>query len=291
MSKKLFGSWVHVLLGVSLVSWGCSSDSRRESSGFGTVKVPLTTTSYMDRVFALCDGTFKITNTGTEQAWSIDVAEHAAELSISLALPTGSYQMGLFNWSLCEATNEGLVPVDATLQTQVTSFYISSMQTTYVEYSFMVAGVTVTFGGQIEIRINVYEGSGAAAGAPSWNGSYESLYGACVLSCSNEHATARYIDPSGGEELSCARADGSSCSTFCSYEVGRYNCGYRGCYPYYYPYPSTACAEAMYRSYLCGATGTWTCVATPSGTYQSQMPAGCSLPSNCGTGGAAGSGG
>src|SRR5512145_1910872 len=99
MSQKLGGSWANLLLGSSLALWGCSSDSNTEPSSFGTVAVPLTTTSYMNRVFALCDGTFKITNAGTEQAWSLDVAEHAAELSVSLALPSGSYQMGLFNWS------------------------------------------------------------------------------------------------------------------------------------------------------------------------------------------------
>ncbi|HMA97508.1 MAG TPA: hypothetical protein VKP30_32710, partial [Polyangiaceae bacterium] len=192
-----------------------------------------------------------------------------------------------------EATNDGLVPVAATLQTPIVSFYITSMQRTYVDYSFLVSGVTVTFGGQLEIRMNVYEGSGAAAGAPSWNGSYDLLYGACVLSCSNERATARYLDPTGGAELSCARAAGSSCSTYCSYEVGRYgyDCGYRGCYGRMYPYYSTACAQSMYRSYMCAATGTWTCVASPSGAYQSQVPSGCSLPSSCGSGGAAGAGG
>lgn len=293
MAKAYRKSLITFAAAMQLPLWGCSSDSDSTPQTYGSVAIPLVTKSSASRVFVLCGGVFRITSTSSDQTWSIDAGDHTSEPSVVQSLPVGNYEMGLLDWSMCEEASDGLHPVAASLASPIRSFYISAMQTTYVEYTFMVGDLAVAFGGQLSIRLNVYEGmgTGGAAGAPGWNGDYASLYGACVLACGNERQTARYLDPNGGAELSCAQANGSSCSTYCSYEASRFYSGswYDRMGRYYYG-PSS-CADAIYRYNICAATGAWSCVAGPSGAMRSQPPAGCSIPQSCGGSGTAGASG
>lgn len=173
MHQRVARSCLAVVLGLVM---GCGNSHEQSQAGTGSLRVPLSSTSYVGKQYVLCQGTFDILNFGTGQTWAIDASEHTAEAYVTQTLPSGDYQVSLTNWQLCEATADGLEPVDAQLWSGDTQWvYINPLQASYAYFSFMVAGETLAFDGQLMIQISVWEGYGAGGSFPY--GGYGSITG------------------------------------------------------------------------------------------------------------------
>lgn len=296
MQDKLLGKLAFICVTIPALFAGCGDNEtgHRDVVGVGTVTLPLVATSSTSRTFVLCQGNLEIQSLANTNSWAIDAAAHATEQSVSQPLPAGDYTLSLSDWQLCEATGAAILPIDAQLESAAQlSFHVYPLQTTYLNYSFVVEEVTVGFGGSASIQINVREGSfagaagvggqgnlgGAAGGGAGGSAGANALLDACVASCTQERATAFHPDPDGsGSIVSCAATQGSSCSTYCTYETGSrdsYMCARsRG-------WITSCCPEARYDFYVCAAMGSWTCVEISAGYFRSQAPVGCVMPSAC----------
>jgi hypothetical protein len=171
-------SWVAVILGLVM---GCASsnDQSQAPTPTGSLRVPLSATSYVGKQYVLCQGTFGILNFATGQTVTLDASQHTTEPFLTQTLPSGDYQVSLADWQLCEATTEGLVPVDAQLWSGDTQWvYVNPLQASYAYFSFMVAGETLAFDGELVIQINVWQGYGTAGGSAT--GGYGSTGGAMM---------------------------------------------------------------------------------------------------------------
>jgi hypothetical protein len=162
-------------LGLGLVV-GCGSDNNNgggSEGATGTLRVPLAATSYSAKSYVLCQGIFSIYGYNSGQTWTIDASEHQTEAFVTQALPSGGYEVMLSGWQLCQATAEGLVPVDAQLWSSDYQYVnISPLQASYVYFSFMVQGEQLAFDGQLVIQIDVWEGNYGYGGYPGADGGY-----------------------------------------------------------------------------------------------------------------------
>jgi hypothetical protein len=158
MNSKIGRTLVALALGLAM---GCSADNndgKNPEGRSGTLRVPLAATSYSSKTYVLCQGIFDIYGYTNGQSWTIDASQHQTEAFVTQALPPGGYQVMLSSWQLCEATVDGLVPVEAQLWSSDYQYVdITPLQASYVYFSFMVAGQQLAFDGQLVIQINVYE--------------------------------------------------------------------------------------------------------------------------------------
>ena len=161
MDTKIGRTLVALTLGLVV---GCSSDSsdeRRSPEGTtGTLRVPLAASSFSNKTYVLCEGLFNIYGYDSAQSWVIDASQHTTEPFVTQTLPSGGYEVMLSDWQLCEATADGLVPVEAQLWSSSYQYVnISPLQASYAYFSFMVQGQQLAFDGQLVIQIDVWEGS------------------------------------------------------------------------------------------------------------------------------------
>jgi hypothetical protein len=158
---------------------GCSSSGDTKApEGVGTLRVPLAATSYVGKSYVLCQGIFSIDGYSSGQNFTIDASQHTTEAFVTQSLPSGDYQVSLTSWQLCEATVDGLTPVDAQLMSSSYQYvYISPLQASYVYFSFMVQGQQLAFDGQLVIQIDVWQGSTTGGTYPGFGGMYPTTGG------------------------------------------------------------------------------------------------------------------
>jgi hypothetical protein len=102
---------------------------------------------------------------------TIDASQHTTEPFVTQTLPSGGYEVMLSDWQLCEATVDGLVPVEAQLWSSNYQYVnISPLQASYVYFSFMVQGQQLAFDGQLVIQIDVWEGNYGTGGYYPFDG-------------------------------------------------------------------------------------------------------------------------
>jgi len=140
------------VMGVVMLMASCGREGG-ESASLGALQMPLTAYGPSGARYQLLHAILLVDGAAAQKELHTD--EDPERLEILVDLPMGSYSIELLpGWQM---TRDGNI-VDSTLESEATqNFYIAPDETVNVRYRFLVSDESVSFGGTLQVQIEIEE--------------------------------------------------------------------------------------------------------------------------------------